>query len=268
MNEGWTRLVLERLGIPYTTVHRGDIEAGRLKEQFDCLVFPSISARSIRSGYRPGETEPAYVGGLAGAKDILREFMKEGGTIVAIENSCQYLIEEFGLPVEDGVGTLSSREFYGPGSILVANREGTGPLTFGMPDQFSLYFDRSLALKPAAKPGNAMATKLETAVTYGKDPSTLLQSGWLLGPDKLTGLTALGELIGLTALGECGFGKGRAVLIAFPAQNRAQTAGTFRLLVNAIWRGGMALEESKRTTVDSVPDRPKPAPDAAVGLVE
>ncbi len=259
MNEGWTRLVLERLGIPYVTVHRDDILAGRLNDRFDCLVFPSVSARSLRSGYRPGETEPPYVGGLEGAKDVLKDFVSSGGTIVAIENSCGYVIEELGLPVENAVATLPSRDFYGPGSILSAVAEKEHPLTLGMPGKFSVYFDRSLGLKSAGKPGNETGAKLESAVRYGTDASTLLESGWLLGPDKLSGLTALGE---------CQFGKGRVVLFAFPPQNRAQTAGTFRLLVNALWRGGMRKIEPSKTAQGEPSGVGSSKPAAAVGLVK
>ncbi|MBI1325211.1 peptidase M14 [bacterium] len=259
MNEGWTRLVLERLGIPYVTVHRDDILAGRLHDRFDCLVFPSISPRSLKMGYRPGETEPAYVGGLEGSKDLLKEFVSSGGTIVAIENSCEYVIDELGLPVANAVGSLPSKDFYGPGSILAAVGEKEHPLTLGMPEKFSVYFDRSLGLKSAGKPGNESGTKFETVVRYGPDASALLESGWLLGPDKLSGLTAVGE---------CAVGQGRVVLFAFPAQNRAQTAGTFRLLVNALWRGGMRKIEPGKTANGDTPREGSPFPAGAVGLVK
>jgi hypothetical protein len=260
MNEGWTRLVLERLGIPYATVHRDDIAAGRLKDRFDCLVFPSISARSLRNGYRAGETEPAYVGGLAGTKEILKDFVQSGGTIVAIENSCEFVIDELGLPVENAVGSLPSREFYGPGSILAAERQGVHPLTMGMPEKFSLYFDRSLGLKSAAKPSSTTNTKLESTVIYGADSTTLLESGWLLGPQKLSGLTAVGE---------CAVGQGRVVLFAFPPQNRAQTSGTFRLLVNALWRGGMTrMTAPPRNMAETDSPKQTVPKEAAVGLVK
>lgn len=234
MNEGWTRLVLERLKIPYTTIHRDDVLAGNLRERFDSIVFPSVTSRSLKTGYKKNETEPEYVGGLEGAKDILRQFVDSGGTLVGIENSCNYLIDELGLPVEDGVAGVSSKDFYCPGSIVEGARLTQHPLTFGLPEKTSLYFDRSLAFKSAAKASSTKAGSFESVVSYGKDPTRLLQSGWLLGPDKIAGLSAVGE---------CRIGEGQAVLIAFPAQNRAQTNGTFRILVNAIWRGGMKLEK-------------------------
>ena len=239
MNEGWTRLVLEKLKIPFQTVHRDDILAGKLSERFDCILFPSVTSRSLKTGYRKNETEPEYVGGLDGAKEILQDFVNSGGTLVGLENSCSYLIQELGLPVEDGVAGMNSKDFYGPGSILEAERLLQHPLTFGLASKTSIYFDRSLALKSAAKANATTNTSFTSVVSYGKDSARLLQSGWLLGPDKIAGLSAVGE---------CQVGSGYVVLIAFPAQNRAQTNATFRILVNSIWRGGMKLEQSLVST--------------------
>jgi hypothetical protein len=112
-------------------------------------------------------------------------------------------------------------------------------LTFGLASKTSIYFDRSLALKSAAKANATTNTSFTSVVSYGKDSARLLQSGWLLGPDKIAGLSAVGE---------CQVGSGYVVLIAFPAQNRAQTNATFRILVNSIWRGGMKLEQSLVST--------------------
>ena len=259
MDEGWTRLVLDRIGIPYTTIHRDDLLAGKLNDRFDCLLFPSVSARALRNGFKVGETEPGFVGGIAGSREILKEFASRGGTIVGLENSSEFLISELGLPVEDSVASLPTKDFYGPGSLIGAEISGTNPLGFGMPEKFSLYFDRSLAFKSAAKATNDSNTKFDQVVVYSRDSGTLLQSGWLLGPEKISGLAALGE---------CRIGQGRVILFGFPPQNRAQTTGTFRLLVNSLWRGGLTRIDPANTA-----DFPRlvPASEAvakSVGLVK
>ena len=64
MDEGWTRLVLEKYGFKYTTLHPADICAGSLQERVDVLLIPSIEPKTLRDGFAENETEPAYVGGL------------------------------------------------------------------------------------------------------------------------------------------------------------------------------------------------------------
>lgn len=247
MDEGWTRLVLERLGIPYTTVHRDDLAAGKLSERFDCILIPSIGGQALRTGYKPNETAPEFVGGLEGVQEHLKAFVNQGGTIVGLEDSCEFLVKELELPVENAVASLSSKDFYGPGSILAGSRQSQKrtrhPLSFGVPDQISLYFDRSLAFKSAAKPANIKNVSFDSIYSYATDPKQVLQSGWLLGPEKIAGLSAMGE---------CAVGKGHVVLIAFPCQNRAQTFGTFRLMVNAIWRGGMTAPNGNSSATPEI----------------
>jgi hypothetical protein len=62
------------------------------------------------------------------------------------------------------------------------------------------------------------------AIGYYGEANPLL-SGWLKGPEKLAGRTALAEIL---------IEKGRVILFGFRVQSRAQTFGTFKLLFNAI----------------------------------
>ncbi len=48
MDEGWTRLVLEEFGFPYTTLHNAEIRPGRLRERFDVILIPSIPENVLR----------------------------------------------------------------------------------------------------------------------------------------------------------------------------------------------------------------------------
>jgi hypothetical protein len=219
MDEGWTRLVLERFGFPYTTLHNADVRAGRLRERFDVILFPSVTDGTLRNGYAKDTTAPAYVGGLGveGA-DALREFARDGGTIIGLEDSCTYLIRELNLPVKNILAGLRSSEFYGPGSILRAEVRTDDAIGWGVSKEVSVYFDRSLAFDPTPA--------AETLVTYASaDP---LQSGWLHGAERIRGKAAAVRVKA---------GAGRVILFGFPPQHRGQTQGTFRLLFNAILRG-------------------------------
>ncbi len=230
MDEGWTRLVLEQFEFPYTTLHDAEVRAGHLLDRFDIIILPSVIARTLREGQKPGETEPLYVGGLAPAGvEAIREFVRDGGTLVCFEDSCQFAIETMGLPVKDVLKDLKSSEFYAPGSVLsaeldVATTAGRGPggfLAFGMPPKFSVYFDRSMAFEISDK---SNVPSHSAVVNYaGLDT---LQSGWLLGAEKL-------QSKGAVVVAEVE--KGRVVLFGFPPQHRGQPHGTFRLFFNAIF---------------------------------
>lgn len=224
MDEGWTRLVLEKFRFPYSTLHDADVRAGGLRDRFDAVVLPSMSTASIRRGHAPGETEPAYVGGLGrDGVDAIRAFVEAGGSLVCLEGSTAFAIEVFSLPAVDVLKGLKTSEFYGPGSIVrVVGSDA--PLSDGMPAEFSAYFDRSHAFE--LPPGG---WKGEVAARYAD--ADVLESGWLLGPEKLRGKAAVVTIER---------GAGRVVLFGFPPQHRGQTRGTFRLLFNALLLSSVA----------------------------
>ena len=227
MDEGWTRLVLERFRIPYTTVHNAEVAVGNLQDRFDVLVLPSVGRRTLLDGYEPDETEPSYVGGLAGeGVEAIRRFVEEGGTLVCLEDSCRFAIEELNLPVEDALAGLSSEEFYCPGSIVAIRSEPLfNPwLTAGMPDQWSAYFSGSMAFEVPED------SKARVAARYAETGP--LESGWLLGPEHLRGAAALVE---------APLGKGEVILFGFPPQHRGQPHGTFRPFFNALLGPGSPI---------------------------
>ena len=62
----------------------------------------------------------------------------------------------------------------------------------------------------------------------------ILQSGWLLGEDMIAEKAAMVSV---------GHGEGKVVLIGFRAQHRAQTHGTFKLVLNALMNAPAGAEE-------------------------
>src|SRR5439155_26277676 len=134
--EGWTRLVLEQFEFPYTSLHNADLLKGELGERFDCIVLPSISVKTLLSGQAAKTTDPKYAGGIGqeGVKE-LQAFVKAGGTLVCIDESCNLPIREFGIPVRnvvisDSGGALESTKFFCPGSIVAATLDPAHPVGF------------------------------------------------------------------------------------------------------------------------------------------
>ena len=64
------------------------------------IVLPSISVKTILSGQSAKATDAKYVGGLgAEGVKLLQDFVKSGGTLVCIDDSCNLAIRQFDLPV-------------------------------------------------------------------------------------------------------------------------------------------------------------------------
>jgi hypothetical protein len=65
----------------------------------------------------------------------------------------------------------------------------------------------------------------ETGVVLSYPDSQIMESGWLVGEEKLSRRAAMIE---------AKKGKGRAILYGFPVNFRAQNDATFKLLFNAL----------------------------------
>jgi hypothetical protein len=227
MDEGWTRLVLEKFDFPYTSLHDADIVKGGLEKSFDAIILPADSTLAMTGDVpaeyrsRMGAVPPDYRSGFgaAGVK-ALQEFVRNGGTLVTLGEASAFAIEKLGLAVREVTGNIPSKEFFCPGSTLRATFDTTHPLAYGMPEKGLALFFSSPAFEIV--PGDRNED-YATVVRYAD--RDLLESGWLIGEEHLAGRSAM-----ISAA----YGRGRAVLIGLRAQNRAQTHGTFKLLFNAL----------------------------------
>jgi hypothetical protein len=221
MDEGWTRWLLEQYEFPYTTLRNADIQAGKLREKFDVIVFADQSKNSILNGNRGEWIRPEYRGGLgaAGSKAIA-EFVRGGGTVVTLGSAADFAIDELGLPVRNVLRDVPRDKFYCPGAILEIFVDNQHPLGYGMPSRTSAYFRNNPAFELSAPFTSSEARAV------AKYPSTNpLQSGWIGGSDHLYDRAGVAEV---------SYGKGRVVLLGFAAQFRAQPHATFKLLFNAL----------------------------------
>jgi hypothetical protein len=233
MDEGWTRFVLEQYGFEPRTLDTAAIRAGNLAASFDAIVLPSETRDVIASGRpRRDETDihyvpdvpPEYRGGLEkeGAA-ALREFVKAGGTLVALSAATDYVIEELSLPVRNVLARVKADEFLAPGSLLRARVTAGHPVTYGLPAEVAVFQDKPMAFETTL-PGPEMERWV--LASYPEDRRDVVLSGYVQGEERLTRQAAA---VAVT------YGKGKVVLLGFRAQHRAQTPGTFPFLFNSLW---------------------------------
>jgi hypothetical protein len=217
MPEGWTRWVLDQHAIPYDTLHDADVQSGALSD-YDVLLFEDQSAEQIRTGFAAGVLPPPYVGGLGvDGQRAVRQFVANGGRIVAIGAATDFAIDLFDLGVSNAVDGLSASEFYIPGSILRIDLSAANDITAGVPEENVAWYWRSSRAFDVADPA------VDIVARYGAGNPLL--SGWVLGHQHLAGKAALVE---------ANVGDGSVVLFGFPPNYRGQTIATWPLLFNAL----------------------------------
>lgn len=235
MDEGWTRWVLESYKFEVDTLHDADLQQGDLT-QYHAIVIPDQSPSDILNGHKPGTMPEQYTGGmgLSGAL-ALEDFVAEGGTLLAFDSASDFVIEQFGLPVENVTDGLSNTEFFIPGSLIRATVSNEHPMAFGMQPEVAASFSHSRAfeieiidregeggkedIKKAPEP------PIHSPVYYAADE--LLMSGWALGEQQHLG--------GQSAMMNLRYGQGKVVLYGFRPQFRGQPRGTYKLIFNPLF---------------------------------
>jgi hypothetical protein len=123
--------------------------------------------------------------------------------------------------VENVAAGKRRQEFFIPGSLLKVIHDPTHPIAFGYDRDAAIFFRRSPVF--AAGEGHSVL----------RYPAHSLLSGWVTGEELLVNRSALLDVP---------FGKGRVILIGFPAQYRSQSHGSFRYLFNAIFYGAASTD--------------------------
>ncbi len=228
MDEGWTRFLLEQFAFPYKSVKDAEIQSGGLNANFDVIILPHDTTAMItgedeepRPGRPPTAYPPEYMSGIGDeGTEALKDFVENGGTLIALGGATNFAIDKFELNVRNVVDGIDHKEFYSPGSTLKVTIDNSHPLAYGMPSKGLALFWENSAFEITPSRGN---DRYETIVRYiDRD---ILQSGWLIGEKHLANKAAMVS---------AKLGDGSVVLIGFRTQHRAQTHGTFKLLFNAL----------------------------------
>ena len=218
IDEGWTRWLLEDFGFAYQNILNPEIEAGGLRQRFDVIVFPDQSANQITAGFAAGTMPPEYTGGLnRKATANLKAFAEQGGTLVFLNHSANYAVEQLHLDVKNVIEGVSNREFYSPGSLLNATLDTHSPLAYGLPQDIAIWSEDSPAWEV---PANSAA---RVVARYPQDH--VLASGWLLGASYLESRAAIVDVP---------LGTGHVILFGMRPQYRAQSYQAFKLFFNSL----------------------------------
>lgn len=223
MDEGWTRWVLEQYEFPYTTLHNADIKAGKLREKFDAIILPDQQPRDILNGFDFKTVREEYRGGIGDeGLEALRQFVREGGTLIAMGASCDLVIDKFPIPVRNLKRGLTRDQHFAPGTIVRIQVDNTHPLGLGMPAESYGFYNNSPFF---ALVEGFSSQKASVVARYPN--SDVVASGWLKGEDLMAGRAAVVSVE---------MNPGRIVLLGLRPQHRAQTHATFPILFDALYR--------------------------------
>jgi len=237
MPGGWMKWLFEQYGFNHRVVASTDF-AGDLSSLYDTIVLPDGTTRnSIVRGLDPQRNDKewtwAYGVGDEGWKK-LAEWVRGGGTLVAIGSAVETARDLLDLPIEKvlpepssggrrGGGDSATLRFYCPGSLLQNEFNTAHPVAFGMPAAWPIFFESDQAYR--LRPGFEIQS--EVVARYpAKGP--ILQSGWLLGDDLLR------DQANVVAFR---VGRGYVVTLGSQVDFRAQPRATFKLLFNAMFHG-------------------------------
>ncbi|PYQ52771.1 MAG: hypothetical protein DMF59_03655 [Acidobacteria bacterium] len=171
-DEGWWRLALESMDIPYTYISTQDASrTPNLREKFDVILFPPTgsnnSSQEIVNGFAPGpplpwkkteltpnlgvdQTDDMRPGlGLTGVDNIAR-FVEDGGLLITARDTSVWAAD-YGLA--RWVRVVPSTKLRAPGTIVAATViDKKSPIVTGYDETIPLYFSSSPVFRVGLTP--------------------------------------------------------------------------------------------------------------------
>jgi len=221
IDEGWTRWILENYGFEPKSLYNADIRSANLKNRYDVIVLPDMSTRQLMQGFGVGIVPGQYAGGVGeDGIDHLREFVRAGGTLIALNRTASSLIPLMSLPVENVIEGAKSDKFFCSGALLRVETEHADlPANFGVSDSPVVMFQAGPAFQTLPGFHGAVLAR------YPKQTNPL-ESGLLLHPEAIEGKIAALELA---------YGRGRILLYGFKPQFRGESHATYKYLFNELY---------------------------------
>jgi hypothetical protein len=160
-DEGWFRLALESLGIPYSYISTQEVaRTPNLREKFDVILFAptggSNSSAEIVNGLPPGQPLPwrktaitPNLGGIDETDDMrpglgltgvdsLTRFVEDGGLLITARDTSIWAVQ-YGLA--RWVRVIEPQKLRAPGTILLASvTDKKSPIAAGYDDTLPIYY--------------------------------------------------------------------------------------------------------------------------------
>ena len=157
-DEGWVRFTLDQMEIPYTSIHKDHLKAGRLNDQFDVILVPRLRGSVsdfiheidpkwgpmpyTKTDEFPSHGYPASTTDMTGGPGFigvanLASFVEEGGVLIPLDNSATMVT---GTGIGRELSALNSSGLNHPGSIVrVKVRDTTSKIVYGYPEVFEIF---------------------------------------------------------------------------------------------------------------------------------
>ena len=176
-DEGWYRVELDRLGIPYDYISDQNLgKIANLREKYDVILFGPVrtTAQNIvrgnakfsekeasipwkksnvtpNMGMAPDQTDDIRGGlGIQGVANI-QKFVEDGGLFITIGDNASLPID-YGITT--GVSVQDARQLKARGSVLNAVfADRRSPIAYGYDEGLAVYFNQSPILNVAAGGG-------------------------------------------------------------------------------------------------------------------
>lgn len=226
MDEGWARWVFDTFRVGQVVVRNETLRAGALRDVIDVLVLPGVDAGELDRGRAPGSAPEELVRGLdpEGAVAV-EEFVRAGGTLVAIGGSARWAIELCELPLVDVVA--ETKDFNCPGSVLRTIPQPGSAFTADLDESVDVFFARGQAFREMSEKerSESRREKRDVDVLSRYAPTRLLVSGWIQKPEAIEGQAAWVRV---------SHGRGAVHLFGFRPQYRGWSQGAFQLLFRAL----------------------------------
>jgi hypothetical protein len=164
----------------------------------------------------------------AATMEKIKEFVDQGGTVLAIGGAAQSAVQFFKLPLSNHLvkpdGTnVAGNEYYVPGSVLRVAVDPKNPLAHGYGNEADIFFDNSPVWKMDPKAGAPGVVVHPIAWFASPEP---LRSGWAYGQKFLDkGIQ----------MAEARIGQGRVFVFGNDLVFRTQPHGNYKFFFNGMY---------------------------------